>query len=137
MLSNILSLTLDELKNALSKLYSVLIFISKRERSWCNLFPRSAYISFYYASFKEFLLDKTRLREYWYKNHCHYTVLATKVLCLFKDLYMINGSSCGTSSMPNNILLWMQLVDKRIPKLQELLPVFLDRTFISSESLMF
>jgi len=31
----------------------------------------------------------------------------------------------------------MQLVDERIPKLRELLPVFLDETFTPSECLMF
>ena len=36
-----------------------------------------------------------------------------------------------------HFLLWMELVDKIIPKLWELLHVFLDETFTSSECLMF
>ena len=63
-ISNTLSLTLEELKYALSKLYSILTFISGRKRLWREPFSRSVYISFYYASFMEFLLDKTRLKEY-------------------------------------------------------------------------
>jgi len=102
-LSNILSLTLDELKNALSKLYSVLTFIPEEERDWGEPFPGSAYISFYHASFMEFLLDKTRSGEYWLEDHRHYTALATKVLRLFKDLYAMNGISRGTSFFSDDI----------------------------------
>ena len=63
-ISNILSLILEELKYALSKLHSVLTFIPRRKRLWKKLFPESVHISFYHASFIEFLLDKTRLEEY-------------------------------------------------------------------------
>ena len=38
-ISNILGLTLDELKHALSKLYSILTFIPEEERGWGELFP--------------------------------------------------------------------------------------------------
>ena len=102
-ISNILSLTLEELKHALSKLHSVLTFIPRRKRLWGEPFPGSVHISFYHASFMEFLLDKTRSEEYWLEDQCCYTALATKVLCLFKDLYAMNGISHGVSSTPNNI----------------------------------
>jgi len=62
-LSNILDLTLDELKHILSKLHSIFIFILK-ERGWRELFPRFTCISFYHASFMEFLLNQTRSGEY-------------------------------------------------------------------------
>ena len=87
-LSNILGLTLDELKNAFSDHHFVLT---------------STRISFYDASFMEFLLDKTRSREYWLKDRRHYTALATKVLRLFKALYAMNGISRGMSSFPGDI----------------------------------
>jgi len=58
-ISNILGLTLNELKHALSKLYFILTFIPEEERGWGELFPGSVHISFYHASFMEFLLDKT------------------------------------------------------------------------------
>ena len=101
-IANILSLTLDELKHALSKLYSVLTFIPEK-RSWEKLFPGSGHISFYHASFMEFLLDKTRSGEYWLEDHRHYAALAIKVLRLFKDLYGMNGISRGTSFLPGDI----------------------------------
>ena len=100
---NILSLTLEELKHALSKLYSVLTFIPGRERDWGEPFHGSVCISFYHASFMEFLLDKTRSGEYWLEDHRHYTALAPKVLRLFKDLYGMNGISRGTSFFPGDI----------------------------------
>jgi len=87
-LSNILGLTLDELKNAFSDHHFVLT---------------STRISFYDASFMEFLLDKTRSGEYWLEDHRHYTALATKVLRLFKALYAMNGISRGMSSFPGDI----------------------------------
>ena len=102
-LSNILGLTLDELKNALSKLYSVLTFIPEEERDWGEPFPGSVRISFYHASFMEFLLDKTRSGEYWLEDRHHYTALALKVLRLFKDLYGMNGISRGTLFFPGDI----------------------------------
>ena len=102
-LSNILGLTLDELKNALSKLYSILTFIPEEERDWGEPFPGSVRISFYHASFMEFLLDKTRSGEYWLEDRRHYTALATKVLRLFKDLYGMNGISRGTLFFPGDI----------------------------------
>jgi len=101
-LSNILDLTLDELKCILSKLHSILTFIPK-ERGWGEPFPRSVHISFYYASFMEFLLNKTRSGEYWLEDQRHYTALAIKVLGLFKALYGMNGISRGTLSIPNDI----------------------------------
>jgi len=90
-LCNIQGLALEDLKHALSKLYSVLTFIPGREREYGEPFPGSAYISFYHASFTEFLLDKTRSGDYWLEDQRHYTALATKVLGLFKDLYGMNG----------------------------------------------
>jgi len=87
----------------LSKLYSVLTFIQKREKFWGEPFPGSVRISFYHASFMEFLLDQTRSGEYWLEDQRHYTALATKVLGLFKDLYGMNGISRGTSSIPGDI----------------------------------
>jgi len=92
-IANILSLTLKELKHTLSKLHSVLTFIPQGKRGWGEPFPGSVRISFYHACFKEFLLDKTRSEEYCLEDHRHYTTLATKVLCLFKDLYGMNGIS--------------------------------------------
>ena len=94
-LANILGHTVASLKHALSKLQSVLTFISEKEMYCGEPFPGSVHISFYHASFMEFLLDKTRSGEYSLKDHCHYTALATKILCLFKDLYVINGISRG------------------------------------------
>jgi len=102
-ISNILGLTLDELKHAVSKLQSVLAFTPEREREWGEPFPGSAHISFYHASFMEFLLDKTRSEEYWLEDRRNYTVLAPKVLRLFKDLYGMNGISRGTLSIPDDI----------------------------------
>jgi len=78
------------------------MFIPK-ERDWEEPFPGSAHISFYHASFMEFLLDKTRSEEYWLEDQHHYTVLAPNVLDLFKDLYMMNGISQGTLSIPDDI----------------------------------
>jgi len=63
-LANILGHTVVSLKYALSKLQSILTFISKKEMYWGELFPGSVHISFYHASFMEFLLDKTRSGEY-------------------------------------------------------------------------
>ena len=63
-LANILGHTVASLKHALSKLQSVLTFISKKEMYWGEPFPGSVHISFYHASFIEFLLDKTRSVEY-------------------------------------------------------------------------
>jgi len=90
---NIQGLTLEDLKHALSKLHSVLTFIQKREKFWGEPFPGSVHISFYHASFMEFLLDQTRLGEYWLEDRRHYTALAPKVLRLFKDMYAMNGIS--------------------------------------------
>ena len=100
-IANILSLTLEELKHALSKLYSVLKFIPRREKYWGEPFRGS--VSFYHASFMEFLLDKTRSEDYWLEDQRHYTALATKVLHLFKDLYGMNGISRGMSFFPGDI----------------------------------
>jgi len=102
-ISNILGLALEDLKHALSKLYSVLTFIPEEERGWGEPFPGSVRISFHYASLMEFLLDKTRSREYWLEDRRHYIALATKVLRLFKDLYGMNGISRGTLSIPDDI----------------------------------
>ena len=102
-IANILGLTLDELKHGFSKLCSVLTFIPEEERDWGEPLPGSAHISFYHASFMEFLLDKTRSGEYWLEDRCHYIALVTKVLCLFKDLYAMNGISRGASSLPGGI----------------------------------
>ena len=63
-ISNIMSLILKELKYALSKLHSVLTFIPRRKTLCEELFPEFVHISFYYASFIEFLLDKTKSEEY-------------------------------------------------------------------------
>ena len=92
-LCNIQGLALEDLKHTVSKLYSVLTFIPEEERFWGEPFPGSTYISFYHASFMEFLLDKTRSGEYCLKDQCHHIALALKVLCLFKDLYGMNGIS--------------------------------------------
>jgi len=94
-IANILGHTVASLKHALSKLQSVLTFISKKEMYWGEPFPGSVRISFYHASFMEFLLDKTRSGEYCLEDRRHYTALATKILCLFKDLYAMNGISRG------------------------------------------
>ena len=102
-LCNIQGLALEDLKHALSKLHSVLTFIPGRERFWGEPFPGSMRISFYHASFMEFLLNKTRSGEYWLEDRRHYTALATKVLCLFKDLYAMNGISRGMSFFPGDI----------------------------------
>jgi len=99
-LCNIQGLALEDLKHALSKLHSVL---TSEEREWGKPFPGSVRISFYHASFMEFLLDKIRSGEYCLEDHRHYTALATKVLRLFKDLYAINGISRGTSFFPGDI----------------------------------
>jgi len=101
-LCNIQCLALEDLKHTLSKLYSVLTFISE-ERDWRRLFSRSEHISFYHALFMEFLLDKTRLGDYWLEDRHHYTALAHKVLCLFKDMYTMNGILRGTSFFPSDI----------------------------------
>ena len=102
-LCNIQGLALEDLKHALSKLYSVLTFIQKREKFWGEPFPGSMRISFYHASFMEFLLNKTRSGEYWLEDRHHYTALATKVLCLLKDLYGMNRILRGTSFFPGDI----------------------------------
>jgi len=73
-LSNIQGLALEDFKHAFSKLYSVLTFIQKREKFWGELFPGSVRISFYHASFMEFLLDKTRSEDYRLEDRHHYTV---------------------------------------------------------------
>jgi len=101
-LCNIHGLALEDLKHALSKLQSVLTFIPEK-RSWEKLFPGSMRISFYHASFMEFLLDKTRSEEYWLEDQRHYAALAIKVLRRFKALYVMNGISRGTSFFPGNI----------------------------------
>ena len=88
---------------ALSKLYSVLTFIPEEERLWGEPFPRSVHISFYHTSFMEFLLDKTRSEEYWLKDWHHFTALATKILHLFKDMYVMNGISRGMSFFSDDI----------------------------------
>ena len=100
---NILNLTLEELKHALSKLYSILTFISRRDKNWGELFSESRHIFFYYASFMEFLLDKTRLREYWLEDCHYYTTLVTKILCFFKDLYIMNRISWDMLFFSGNI----------------------------------
>jgi len=102
-IANILSLTLNELKHALSKLHSVLTFISKGKREWGEPFPGSVCISFYHVSFMEFLLDKTRSGEYCLEDRHHYTALAIKILGLFKDLYAMNEISQGMSFFPSDI----------------------------------
>jgi len=51
----------------------------------------------------EFLLDKTKSGEYWLEDRHHYTASVTKVLCLFKALYAMNGISRGASSLPGGI----------------------------------
>jgi len=102
-LCNIQDLALEDLKHALSKLYAVLTFIPEKERFWGEPFPGSMRISFYHASFMEFLLDKTRSGEYWLEDRRHYTALALKVLRLFKDLYGMNGISRGTSFFSDDI----------------------------------
>jgi len=102
-LCNIQGLALEDLKHTLSKLHSVLTFIPEEERGWEEPFPGSMYISFYHASFMEFLLDKTRSEEYWLEDRRHYTALAHKVLRLFKDLYAMNGISRGMSFFPDDI----------------------------------
>ena len=102
-LSNIQGLALEDLKHALSKLHSVLMFTLEEERDWGDPFPGSAHISFYHASFMEFLLDKTRSEEYWLEDRRHYTAFATGVLRLFKDLYAMNGISRGTLFIPGDI----------------------------------
>jgi len=101
-IANILGLILDEFKNTLSKLYSVLTFIPK-ERDWREPFHGSGHISFHHASFMKFLLNKTRLGKYWLENYYHYTTLALKILGLFKDLYGMNGISQGMSFFPGDI----------------------------------
>ena len=101
-LCNIQGLDLEDLKHALSKLQSVLTFIPEK-RSWEKLFPGSGHISFYHASFMEFLLDKTRSEEYWLEDQRHYAALAIKVLRRFKALYVMNGISRGTSFFPGDI----------------------------------
>jgi len=63
-LANILGHTVASLKHVLSKLQSVLTFISKKKMYWGEPFPGSVHISFYHASFMEFLLDKARSGEY-------------------------------------------------------------------------
>jgi len=85
-ISNILSLTLEELKHAMSKLHSVLTFIPRRKRLWGELFPGSVHISFYHIFFMEFLLNKTRSEEYWLEDQYHYTALATKVLSFQRSI---------------------------------------------------
>jgi len=102
-LANILDFTLEELKHVLSKLHSVLTFIPEDRRFWRERFPGSALISFYHASFMEFLLDKRRSGDYWLEDQRHYTAFATKLLCLFRNLYAMNGISRGTSSIHYNI----------------------------------
>ena len=102
-LCNIQGLALGDLKHALSKLHSVLTFIPEEERSWGEPFPGSVRISFYHASFMEFLLDKTRSGEYWLEDQRHYIALALKVLRRFKDMYAMNGISRGTFFFPCNI----------------------------------
>ena len=102
MLCNIQSLALEDLKHALSKLYSVLTFIPE-ERLWGEPFPGSAHISFYHASFMEFFLDKTRSEDYWLEDRRHYTAFATGVLRLFKHLYAMNGISRGTLFISGDI----------------------------------
>jgi len=99
-LANIVDHTVVSLKHTLSKLHSVL---TSEEREWGKPFPGSVRISFYHASFMEFLLNKTRSGEYWLEDQHHYTTLATKVLYLFKDLYRMNGISQGTLFFPSNI----------------------------------
>ena len=102
-LANILGYTLEDLEYALSKLHSVLVFIPEEGRAWGEPFPGSMRISFYHASFMEFLLDKRRSGDYWLENRRHYTTLTTKVLHLFNDLYTMNGISRGTSSISDDI----------------------------------
>ena len=106
-LSNFQGLTLENLKHTLSKLYSVIIFISKK-RGWKEPFSSSICISFYYTSFMEFLLNKIRSEKYWFENHHYYTTLAIKVLYLFKALYMMYGISQGTSFISDNISFYEQ-----------------------------
>ena len=98
--------------------------------------PSVNYVWHYYASFMEFLLDKTRSEEHWFEDQYCYTTLATKVLCIFKDLYVMNGISHSTLSTTDDISC-CKLVDERISRVWGLLHVFLDETFPSNECLMF
>ncbi|KAJ3573090.1 hypothetical protein NP233_g2650 [Leucocoprinus birnbaumii] len=93
------------------------------ERSWNSEkpWPGSARIVFYHASFMEFLLDRERSGDYWIEDKCHYDVLASDGLSLWEAMYVMNGLE----------------VDQKIERSRELLSVFPDRTFSSSDVMRF
>jgi hypothetical protein len=98
-LGNLLGLALPELETSLSKLRSVLMlrpyqnskFTFERQSEW----PGSTKIFFFHASFMEFLLDRTRSKEFCLDDPIHWKTLATKGLRFMKSIYAMNGTSLG------------------------------------------
>jgi hypothetical protein len=96
-LANVLGLASSELETSLSKLRSVLtlrpyksdIFTLESHPEW----PGLTRIFFFHASFVEFLLDRTRSKEFCLDDQIHWQTLATKGLRLMKSMYAMNGTS--------------------------------------------
>jgi hypothetical protein len=99
-LGNVLGLALPELETSLSKLRSVLMLRPYRSGSFTSLRPQSEWpgstkIFFFHASFMEFLLDRTRSKEFCLDDQIHWQIFATKGLRLMKYMYAMNGTSLG------------------------------------------
>jgi hypothetical protein len=96
-LANILGLALPELETSLSKLRSVLALRTYYDiqRPFEPQWPGSRQIIFFHASFMEFLLDRTRSKEFCLDDQIHWQTLATKGLQLMKSMYAMNGTTLG------------------------------------------
>jgi hypothetical protein len=98
-LGNVLGLALTELETSLSKLRSVVsLRMYPHERALFepqSEWPGSTNIFFFHASFMEFLLDRTRSKEFCLDDQVHWQTLATKGLRLIKGMYAMNGTSSG------------------------------------------
>jgi hypothetical protein len=99
-LANILGLALPELTTSLSKLRSVLTLRPYHDDNFSFLRPQSEWpgstnIFFFHASFMEFLLDRTRSKEFCLDDQIHWQTLATRGLRLMKCMYAMNGTPLG------------------------------------------
>ncbi|KAJ3576863.1 hypothetical protein NP233_g144 [Leucocoprinus birnbaumii] len=127
--ANILGITLPELELCLSKLSSVLTIeplvkvvdkdeaSSEDDPSW----PGSAVISFYHASFMEYLCDKERSTKYCIEDERNYSDIALRALRLSNEIYAMNGKSR----------------DEKLKELPRLLRIFPDESFTSTQCFRF
>ncbi|KAJ3570080.1 hypothetical protein NP233_g4635 [Leucocoprinus birnbaumii] len=91
LLANIVGLSLMELRGALTKLYPVIgLRESERSEIRSNQWG-SETIFFHHASFLEFLLDRTRSKDFWIGQQCHWVSLTVRSLSLLNRMYDMNG----------------------------------------------